>query len=86
MRHPFYGPNSQFLGQENSRRIGLASMLLYLFFWAVVMIYAFRLVKKYFLKEDGLSFKEDKALEILRERYVNGEIDYEEFRQKKAAL
>ncbi len=86
MMHPFYGPNSRFLGQENSQWMGLASMILYLIFWAVIMIFAFGLVKKYFLKEDALKLREDTAMAILRKRYAKDEIDYEEFEKKKADL
>ena len=85
MQHPFYGQNSRFLGQEDSWWVGLASMLLYLFFWAAVMIYAFRLVNQYF--PDGpKTIKQDRAGEILRERYASGEIGDEVFEHQKAVL
>jgi len=86
MQHPFYGQNSRFWGQENSWWVGLASMLLYLFFWAVVMIYAFRLVNKYFQDGSKKIREEDSAMGILRERYARGEIGDEEFKQKKVVL
>lgn len=38
--HPFYGPGSKFLGEGNIWWLGMASMLLYLLFWAVVIIFA----------------------------------------------
>ena len=84
--HPFYGPSSQFLGEGNVWWLGMASMILYLLFWAVVIIFAVRLFKKYFLGPDQPKGKEDTALSILRARYAKGEIDAEEFRQKKADL
>jgi putative membrane protein len=64
----------------------LASIVLYLLFWAVVIIIAFGLFKKYYLRMDHPKSKEDTALSILRERYARGEIDAEEFKQKKADL
>jgi putative membrane protein len=84
--HPFYGPSSQFLGEGNIWWLGMASMILYLLFWAVVIIFAAKLFKKYFLGPDQSKAKEDTALSILRERYAKGEIDAEEFKQKKADL
>ena len=85
MKHPFYGPNSRFLAQENARWVGLASMLLYLFFWAVVMIYAFRLVNKYFFDSPKI-IPTDRAMEILRERYASGAIGEAAFKQQQAVL
>jgi len=84
--HPFYGPGIQFMGEGYIWWLGMASMILYLFFWAVVIIFAVRLFKKYFLGPDQPKAKEDTALSILRERYAKGEIDAEEFKQKKADL
>ena len=84
--HPFYGPSSQFMGEGTFWWLGMASMILYLLFWAVVIIFAVRLFKKYFLGPDQPKGKEDTALSILRERYAKGEIDAEEFKQKKADL
>ena len=84
--HPFYGPSSELLSQGNSSWIGLASMILYLVFWAVVIIIAYRMVKKYFIKEYDSKVKEDTAMSILRERYARGEIDSKEFKEKKADL
>lgn len=84
--HPFYGPSSQFMGEGYIWWLGMASMILYLFFWAVVIIFAVRLFKKYFLGPDQPKAREDTALSILRERYAKGEIDAEEFKQKKADL
>ena len=74
------------MGGGNVWWLGMASMILYLLFWAVVIIFAVRLFKKYFLGPDQQKAKEDTALSILRERYAKGEIDAEEFKQKKADL
>lgn len=90
--HPFYGQNSRFFGdtgqQGNDRSwwIGLVSMLMYLAFWGGVFITASRLARKYFLKTEELSGEMDPALSIIRERYAKGEIDTEEFKEKKAKL
>lgn len=84
--HPFYGPNSQFLGQENYWWVGLASMIMYLLFWAVVILIAVKVIKKYSIKVYVSKEKEDTAMIILRERYARGEINAEEFKQKKSDL
>jgi putative membrane protein len=84
--HPFYGPSSQLLADSNSSWLGLVSMAMYLLFWAVVIVIAFILFRKYFLKADQRRSKEDSAMQILRERYARGEIDAAEFKQKKADL
>jgi putative membrane protein len=85
--HPFYGSSSQWLGGMEYWWIGLASMALYLVFWGVVIVIAIRLFKKSsFFSTGNRSHPEDTALQILRERYARGEIDSEEFKQKKADL
>jgi len=84
--HPFYGAVSEFFA-EGYWWVGLLSMVLYLLFWAVVIIFAVKLFKKYFAdREIPPKTKEDSALTILRERYARGEIDAEEFKQKKSDL
>lgn len=85
--HPYYGASSQWLGGMDTWWIGLASMALYLLFWGVVIVIAIRLFKKSgFFSNGNRSHPEDTALQILRERYARGEIDSEEFKQKKADL
>ena len=84
--HPFYGPSSQLLEGGNYWWLGMASMVLYLLFWAAVIVFMARLFKKYYLGTDHPKVWEDTALSILRERYARGEIDAEEFKQKKADL
>lgn len=84
--HPFYGSVTEFLA-EGQWWIGLLSMAMYLIFWAVVIVFAVKLFKKYFGdRATPLKSEEDSALKILRERYARGEIDAEEFKQKKSDL
>jgi putative membrane protein len=84
--HPFYGPSSQFLQEGNFWWLGLASMAMYLLFWAIVIIIAVKIIKKYFINADRPKAKEDTAMIFLRERYAKGEINAEEFKQMKADL
>ncbi|HEX5350079.1 MAG TPA: SHOCT domain-containing protein [Trichococcus sp.] len=84
--HPFYGAVNEFFA-EGYWWVGLLSMVLYLLFWAIVIVFAVKLFKKYFAgREIPPKTKEDSALKILRERYARGEIDVEEFKQKKSDL
>ena len=84
--HPFYGPSSQLVSDSSSWWLGLISMAMYLLFWAVVIVIAIRIFKKYFPRIIQHEAKEDTAMTILRERYARGEIDAEEFKRKKADL
>lgn len=84
--HPFYGPSSRLLEEGTYWWMGLASMAIYLLFWAVVIAIAIRLFKKYCIGSELSKTREDTAITILRERYAKGEIDSEEFRKKKADL
>ena len=84
--HPFYGPSSLLLQEGNNWWLGLASMGMYLLFWAVVIIFAVRFFKKYFLRTGRPGNGMDPAMEILRERYARGEIDGEEFKRMRDDL
>jgi len=84
--HPFYGPSSQLFQGGESWWLGLASMAMYLLFWAVVIVIAVKMFKKYIVRMDYPKNRKDNAMSILRERYAKGEIDAEEFKRKKADL
>ena len=84
--HPFYGAVNEFFA-VGYWWVGLLSMAMYLIFWAVVILFAVKLFKKYFTdRPTPPKSEEDSALKILRERYARGEIDAEEFKQKKSDL
>lgn len=65
----------------------IAGWVATLFFWTVIIFSLIYLVKKMF---EGTQLGNDadaqKALNILRERYARGEIDRDEFEQKKHDL
>ncbi|MBP1918777.1 SHOCT domain-containing protein [Youngiibacter multivorans] len=84
--HPFYGPSSQLFQEGESWWLGLASMAMYLLFWAVVIVIAVKMFKKYIVRTDYPKNRNDNAMSILRERYAKGEIDAEEFKRIKADL
>jgi putative membrane protein len=80
MMHGFYGPGSHFWW------MGAGSMLVHLLFWAVVIYFIIKFANKYFNKSHETMVKENSAMAILRERYARGEIDADEFKQKKENL
>ncbi len=63
---------------------GIGMMLMMLLFWALV-IAAIVLGIRWLVGQPKVS-RPDSALEILRQRYARGEIDKEEFEQKKRDL
>jgi len=55
--------------------------------WIVVIVLIiFLLVKLYGSQNNSTGREEDRALEILKERYAKGEIDKQEFEEKKKDL
>ena len=85
MMHNFYGPGVYSTAQGDFWWMG-ASMIAHLLFWIVVIYFTVKLINKYFHKANDSKVKEDTAIYILRERYAKGEIDSEEFKQRKAEL
>jgi putative membrane protein len=73
---------------------GFGGMIMMIFFWAVIIVGAI-LIFRYFTGGHGgisagqgvgqISRGQD-AMEILRERYAKGEIDTEEFEERKRTL
>lgn len=84
--HPFYGSVIQLLRAGDFWWIGLVSMVMYLIFWAIVFVIALKMLKKYFIPLSAKQDQTDNAMQILRERYAEGEIGEEEYYQKKEIL
>ncbi len=80
--HPFYGFSSQLVQDSNYWWLGLASMAMYLLFWAVAIIIAVRFVKEHFLQKEFPTREGGSAISILCERYARGEIDPHEFQER----
>ena len=57
-----------------------------LLFWVLVIVGAFVLVKWLADQSTGRSARNKSALDILRERYARGEMDRQEYEQKKRDL
>ncbi len=73
---------------------GFGMMIMMIFFWAIIIIGAI-LIIRYFTAGHGGTISSQSAgpitgerdpLEILRERYANGEIDTNEFEERKRTL
>jgi len=86
MMRGFYGPGSDFLARGDFWWMGLGSMIVHFIFWIAIIYLVVKFVNKYFNRVDETKIKENTAMSILRERYARGEIDSEEFKQKKADL
>ncbi|NLI91542.1 MAG: hypothetical protein GX434_04850 [Peptococcaceae bacterium] len=86
MMHNWYGHGSNLISQGNFWWMGVASMIIHLLFWGVVIFLAVKFLKKYLERADRKRVNEDSAMMILRERFAKGEIELEEFKQRKAEL
>jgi len=73
---------------------GFGMMIMMIFFWAIIIIGAI-LIIRYFTsghvgmassQSTGQITRERDPLEILRERYANGEIETNEFEERKRTL
>ncbi|MBY6203215.1 SHOCT domain-containing protein [Maritalea mobilis] len=65
---------------------GIVGGLMMLLFWGVVIVAVVLAVKWFTDKQVGGNRKRRDAIEILRERFADAEIDEEEFERRKKAL
>lgn len=65
--------------------MGFGMVFLGLIFWILIIIGLVLLIK-YLWEHSGAKKEEESALEILKKRYVRGEISKEEFEEKKKDL
>lgn len=84
MMHHMFGPG--YLANGNFWWIGLCAMVVKLIILVVIIYFAVKLIKKHCHNIEEMKAKNDSAMIILRERYAKGEIDAEEFNQRKAEL
>lgn len=82
----FYGPGSNFLARGDFWWMGVGSMFIHVLLWALVIFLIVKFANRYLDRMDQSKAKDNSALQILQERYARGEIDAEEFKQKKADL
>ena len=71
---------------------GFGMMIMMIFFWAIIIIGAILIIRYFTAGHRGIGpgggpvAPERDPLEILRERYAKGEIDTEEFEERKRTL
>ena len=73
---------------------GFGMMIMMIFFWAVIIVGAILVIRYFTAGHGGISAgqgagtvsRERDPLEILRERYAKGEIDSQEFEERKRVL
>jgi putative membrane protein len=73
---------------------GVGGMIMMLFFWVIIIIGAILIIRYFTAGHGGISGGQGAGpiagvrdpLEILRERYAKGEIDTEEFEERKRVL
>lgn len=83
--HPFYDSVRSLLQSGDTWWLGLISMLLYLLFWAVICITAYRILRQY-LPSLRTGQAQDRAVQILRERFARGDISAEQYQEMLAVL
>jgi len=54
--------------------------------WWIIIVTVVVVITKLTSPRQGIQFKEDSAIEILKKRYARGEISKEEFEEKKKDL
>ncbi len=76
--------NNVALGHHMYSGIGYSSVSwFFMFLFLILTVVAIVFLVKYFAQEQNKTTTNSNAIEILKERYVKGEIDKEEFEQKK---
>lgn len=80
-------------GNQGSGMWGLGGMIMMIFFWTIIIIGAI-LIIRYFTAGHGradaagggVASGERDPLEILKERYARGDLDTQEFEERKRTL
>ena len=75
-----------FMANGQNGWMGFLPLAAHLIFWIVIIVLAVILLRRYGSKIRMMHKQNDPALLILRQRYALGEIDTEEFNQRKQDL
>ena len=75
-----------FIANGQNGWMGLILLAAHLIFWIVIVVLAVILLRRHRSKVRMMQKQNDPALLILRERYALGEIETEEFNQRKQDL
>lgn len=73
-------------GAGNFWWMGLIGMALHFVFWIAVIAIVWHLISRFGFNTLKGNARDDNALGILRERFAKGEIDFEEYTQRKEKL
>jgi putative membrane protein len=84
--HPWWGPGM--MGSWGSGWMGWFGSVMYLLFWGLVVFVLFLLARRLWSSSQSSSevMRNESPMDILKRRYASGEIDREEFEQKKQDL
>jgi putative membrane protein len=84
--HPWYGPGM--MGSWGSGWMGWFGSVMHLLFWGLVVFVLFLLARRLWSSSQSSSevMRNEAPMDILKRRYASGEIDREEFEQKKQDL
>lgn len=84
--HLVRGFGHGFMANGQNGWMGLLFLAAHLIFWIVIVVLAVILLRRHGSKVRMMQKQNEPALLILRERYALGEIDTEEFNQRKQDL
>ena len=80
-------------GNQGYGMWGFGGMIMMIFFWAIIIIGAIMIIRYFTTGHGGITTpgervisRERDPLEILKERYAKGEIDTQEFEERKRTL
>jgi len=84
--HPWWGPGM--MGSWGSGWMGWFGSVMHLLFWGLVVFVLFLLARRLWSSSQSSSevMRNESPMDILKRRYASGEIDREEFEQKKQDL
>ncbi len=82
----YYWPGGDFLARGDFWWMGVGSMFIHVLLWVLVIFLVVKFANRYLDRMDQTKTKASSALQILQERYARGEIEAEEFKQKRADL
>jgi putative membrane protein len=84
--HPWWGPGM--MGSWGHGWMGWFGSFMHLLFWGLVIFVLFLLVRRLWSPSQKSSevMRNESPMDILKRRYASGEIDREEFEQKKQDL
>lgn len=81
-----YWPGGDVLARGDFWWMGAGSMFIHVLIWVLVIFLVVKFANRYLDQRDKAQTKDNRALQILQERYARGEIGAEEFQKVKTDL